>query len=276
MTAKLGVLIIHGMGKQQSDFADPLIRRLRRRLGPQAEDLVAFKACYWADILQAYQNRNWRNLVMDSHMEAQRLRDFFVSWLGDAVSYTVGYYKPSQHGYCEVHERICASLTELENEVETDAPLMVLAHSLGSVIMNNYIWDEQHPTSRKEVEPRTAFQRAETLSTFITYGSNIPLFLPPQEKIECITFPSPNLDEKYQAIAKWINIYDTDDVLGYPLKNIWTDTHGTLIQDMEVNIGLPLISETFFSHAFYDSDNDFLNIVHDQIQVNLAVSGIVA
>jgi hypothetical protein len=150
---------------------------------------------------------------------------------------------------------------------------MVLAHSLGSVIMSNYIWDAQHLDPKNEVLPKTPFQRTETLTSLITYGSNIPLFLPPRDTIECITFPWLQLSEKYREIARWINIYDKDDVLGYPLKDIWTETHGTVITDKMVNIGPPLIAETPISHAYYQNDDDFLSIVVEQIHLNLTLDG---
>jgi hypothetical protein len=206
-------------------------------------------------------------------MDWQDLRYFVVSWLGDAVNYLIGYYKPSQGAYSEIHECICSALSDLERLVEPGAPLMVLAHSLGSVIMSNYIWDAQHPDPRNEVLPKTPFERTEMLTSLITYGSNIPLFLPPRDEIDCITFPSPRLPEKYRAIARWINIYDRDDVLGYPLKDIWTNTHGTRIVDKTVNIGPLLVSATPVSHALYQNDPDFLNMVTEQIYLNLAASG---
>jgi hypothetical protein len=276
MSAKLGVLIIHGMGKQKGDFADDLIEGLVARLGSGVNDVVAFEPCYWAPVLQVYQDNTWDLLNQATRMDAKLLRNFVVSYLGDPVSYLSGYYKPRQHGYSDVHRCVLDSLCSLESKLEPGSPLIVLAHSLGSVIINNYIWDEQRPKSRNKKsalrEKKTPFQKAETLTSFITYGSNIPLFLPPQTKIECIRFPSPNLPEHYKKIAKWINVYDPDDILGYPLSTIWTETHGTIIEDKTIDVGFWPISETPFSHAFYHKDNDFIDIVVKEIEANLAVA----
>jgi len=46
----------------------------------------------------------------------------------------------------------------------------------------------------------------ETLTTLITFGSNIPLFLPPSPPIECIRFPHPVLPPQFAAAARWKNV----------------------------------------------------------------------
>ena len=96
--------------------------------------------------------------------------------------------------------------------------------------------------------------------------------MPPQDEIECITFPWPGLSEKYRNIARWINVYDPDDILGYPLRNLWTDSHGTLIEDRVIDVGFGPISGTPLSHAFYHSSRKFINIIMQQINANLAAT----
>ena len=111
----------------------------------------------------------------------------------------------------------------------------------------------------------------ETLTRLVTYGSTIPLFLPPTHPIECIQFPSPNLPPNLAAVAKWTNVFDAEDVLGYPLNDIWDIKHGTHIDDRTIDAGPFFASWTPFSHNFYEEDDDFLDIVVDQIRSILAV-----
>jgi hypothetical protein len=148
-----------------------------------------------------------------------------------------------------------------------DKPIVILAHSLGSVIMSNYMWDEQ---TGKGIGT-TPVEQCHTAVAFITYGSNNPLFLPPRDEIKCIRFPFDELPSKYRNEAKWINVFDPDDILGYPLHTIWTDTNGTVIHDTKINAGIWPISATPFSHSSYDNDGDFIDIVVSKLQAILAV-----
>lgn len=262
MAAKLGVFIIHGMGDHESSFAEKLIRQLYDRLGSlQAE--VAFESCYWAPILQKHQNLIWSRLQRNKGMNAKWLRKWVVSALGDPVCYMSGYFKPEQPVYTEIHECMRRSLQTLRGRLGSDdsKPLMIIAHSLGSVIVSNYIWDETHGRSLGQ----NSFEKTTTLTSLITYGSNIPLFLPPVSPIECISFPSPGLPAALAGVASWKNIFDPDDILGYPLNDIWDDKHGTTIQDIDINAGFWPISEMPAAHTKYDSDDDFIDIAYGEI-----------
>lgn len=268
MGGRLGVMIIHGMGDTQKNFADKLIAKLSKQLGKKAEQVV-FLPCYWSPILQKYQDQTWRNLLKGSRMDAKSLRKFIIGALGDAAGYLSGYFKSGQPAYKDIHEDVRSYLGKLEKKLNSSSPvpLMVLAHSLGSIIMSNYIWDEQ----TQQGIGKTPFECTETLTSFITYGSNIPLFLPPRSAIECIRFPSKDLPEKYKNVAQWINVYDPDDVLGYPLDTIWTKQNGTIIKDVTINAGIWPLSETPLSHTYYNEDGSFQKIVVEQMKAILDV-----
>lgn len=269
MTKQLGVLIIHGMGDPDPNFADGLIRRLSQRLDEQAERVV-FSACYWAPILQQHQDTIWRKVNEDNRLDWQLARKWVVSSLGDPVSYLAGFFKNNQPVYGDIHNLVRSRLEQLEAELDPGSrqPLMVLAHSLGSIIISNYIWDEQADQGIGQ----TSFERAETLTSLITYGSTIPLFVPPRTEIRCIRFPDAALPSPYRPVARWINLFDRDDVLGYPLQNIWTETQGTRIEDRQINVGSLFNSWTPYSHVQYHNDDDFQEVVVAQIQDILAVT----
>jgi hypothetical protein len=268
MAGKLGVMIIHGMGDHKKDFADNLIAQLTKRLGEKAEH-VEFVPCYWSPILQKYQDKTWERLLLGTRMDAKPLRKFIVGALGDPPGYLAGYFRDGHYAYDDIHECVRSSLATLESKLKSKdhVPLMVLAHSLGSIIMSNYIWDEQ---TGKGIG-KTSFEKTDTLTSFITFGSNIPLFLPPRDVVECIKFPPKNLPKPYKKVAEWVNVYDPDDILGYPLNTIWTKRNGTIIRDIPINAGLFPLSETPLSHSFYDDDHDFHRIVVEQINKVLDV-----
>ena len=270
MAARAGVLIIHGMGDPEPSFAEGLVRRLRQRLGEAADD-VAFEACYWAPIVQGKQDETWHRMLRSGRMDLKAVRRWVMSALGDPATYLSGFFRAGQPAYGDIHECVRSTLARISDALggRQDVPLVVIAHSLGSVIVSNYIWDEQ------QGEPaigRTPFERMESLTGLVTYGSTIPLFLPPGRLAVCIRFPPPMLPASQAAVATWKNIYDPDDILGYPLADIWDDTQGTRIVDIDINVGIWPASETPFSHTFYDRDDDFLEHVAELVSTVLAVA----
>lgn len=246
--------IIHGMGSPDSSYAQGLIDSLNKRLKGGITQLE-FEVCYWAPILQEQQDVTWRRLLLGKAMHVKALRKWVISALGDPATYLSGYFKAERPVYNEIHQCVRTSLNRLASRLGNadSKPLMILAHSLGSVIISNYIWDENNGNGIAA----TPFEKAETLVSLITYGSNIPLFLPPSPPIKCIQFPSPLLPPPLAALASWKNVYDPDDVLGYPLQHIWDDTQGTIIEDITINAGVWPMSETPFSHTLYNKDDDF-------------------
>jgi hypothetical protein len=270
MAARAGVLIIHGMGDPEPSYAEGLIRRVRERLGPSADD-AAFEACYWAPILQPKQDVTWQRMLRSGRMDLKAARRWIMSALGDPATYLSGFFRAGRPAYADIHACVRSTLARLSDALggRQDAPLVVLAHSLGSVIVSNYIWDEQQ--GAPEIG-RTPFERMETLTGLVTYGSTIPLFLPPGRPAVCIRFPPPMLPPPLAAAAVWKNIYDPDDVLGYPLADIWDDPQGTRIVDVDINVGLWPASETPFSHTFYDRDGDFLEHVVELVSAVLAIA----
>lgn len=268
MPGDLGVLIVHGMGRQRASFADRLMRRLARRLGAAAAR-VRLQPCYWGDILQRHQDVTWHRLTAPGKpLGWKPLRRWVTSSLGDPASYLSGYFKRGAPVYGEVHERLRASLEALAASLSSPrAPLVILAHSLGSVIVTNYLWDERG----KRRVGRTDFECCRTLVGLVTYGSNIPLFLPPAP-VECITFPPPELDPRYRDVARWINLYAPGDPLGYPLADIWDDRHGTTIEDVPVHAGPWPLSRTPLSHVLYQVDRRFVRTVVSLLRQILAAA----
>ncbi len=263
MLPTIGVLVIHGMGDQHEHFAEKLIASLRQRLGANSGS-VAFEPCYWADVLQHHQDQVWQRLKRSGVMSWQDSRQWVLSSFGDPPAYLSGFFRSGQQAYGIIHERVRSSLRILERQLDQHTPrsLVILAHSLGSVIVTNYIWDEQ----KNPTPGTTPFERTETLTKFVTYGSNIPLFLPPVRPIECIQFPWSSLPQPTRDRARWLNVYAPSDLLGYPLGNIWDNTHGTEIDDLTLYAGPWLISRTPFSHAFYDTDGQFQRLVTDEVR----------
>jgi hypothetical protein len=282
--AEVGVVIIHGMGDPDPAFAAPLVDGLSRQLGSDAT-AVAFEPCFWADILQAGQDTIWRRLQgAPSPMRLNLLREWIVATLGDPTGYLSGYERHGVPVLHSVHQRFADSLARVESRLASPAtaPLVVLAHSLGCVVVTNYLWNLEraagevaaaavsamHAGARevaRKVVGDTPVQRLETLTGLVTFGCNIPLFLPPVPPYECVRFPRPALRAELKATARWLNVYDPYDILGYPLNDLWDESHGTTIEDVALEVGMPGLSMTPLSHTFYWTDAGFQSLVGKEL-----------
>ncbi len=262
MAPEIGILVIHGIGNQDETFANGLINKVNGLLKKIGVDsgAVAWEPAYWANLLNKKEDDLLKNLSKDNPLRWTCIRRFVINVLADAVAYQRDQEEP-QDMYRLIHAKIRGSLGNLRTKLGgEDKPLIVIAHSLGSVIASNFIWDEQH----MEEKGRTSlgahpFERMETLASLVTFGSNIPLFtLALPDGPTPIKFPPNGLHDNLKANAKWLNFYDPDDVLGYPLKPIYGEV---VAEDIAINAGSWLTSWNPISHIEYWTDDDFTNRV---------------
>jgi hypothetical protein len=288
--AELGVVIIHGMGAPTKYFAQPLVDGINDLLGDDAP-AVAFESCFWSPILQNGEDEVWRRLdASKTPMELGFARERIVGALGDPTGYLSGYERGGVPAMHRVHECFADALARVEQRLVDPAssPIVVLAHSLGTVVVTNYLWNLERAAGEvgkpESVAPhpgraalRKTFgegpaQELKTLAGLITFGCNIPLFLPPSPHYECARFPRPALPAKLKQGARWLNVYDPYDVLGYPLNNLWDVPNDTVITDIVMEVGPLLISKTPLSHNYYWSDVGFQNLVTEALRRVLAAA----
>ena len=220
MTKTVAVAVIHGMGIQTRDpylpthvptFTTDLYARVEAELTGAGMRTVAWREIFWQDILQRRQDRYYDRLQHSGLVTV--LRKFVMTRLSDAASYRLP-SNPSDEVYSEIHGRVRSVLEELREDVAGDAPLVLVAHSLGAHILSNFIYDaiEKPPYIN-------GFVGFETLSSFITFGTNIPVFLMSiAEDDLCPMAPKVARDWQAGDPAWWLNHYDLHDPLAYPLE----------------------------------------------------------
>ena len=219
---------------------------------------IAWRAIYWADVLAPRQKEYLRAANRDNDLDFIGVRGFVISILSDASAYRK-VDSPQNTTYGLIHDRVREGIADLNSKLDDPgAPLIIMAHSMGGHIMSNYIWDMQHAPGDR---PRnlSPFERLHTLAGMITFGCNIPLFTFAYTKVEPIQFPAPDLPRPggVRDKAKWLNYFDPDDVLGYPLKSINTAYDAVVDEDIAINVGGLLSNWNFLSHTKYWTDNDF-------------------
>ncbi len=272
MAAKLGVLVIHGVGSQKKSFARPMIEEFERRISSHRE--IRWQPIWWAPILSKREKTLCDDLLLgiDENIIDRKLREFVVNFLGDATAYQPVRHK-SNTTYDKIHVRVHHSIVELKKKLgNEDKPVIVIAHSLGSVIISNYIWDRQ---KKQHLDPygATPFERLETLAGIITFGSPIPIFTLAYKKkdVKSIKFPPDALPSNLKSNAKWLNFFDVDDVLGWPLKHLSKSYKFRVSKDNKINVGGIFTSWNPLCHFKYWTDDDFTKPVAQYISDILKV-----
>jgi len=260
MGQKIAVAIIHGIGRTEPGFADGLMKDLRRRFaseGADAPDLV-MKPVYWSPVLQGGEDELWRRVKRGGPMDFTRLRRFMLDFAADAIAYQP--LPREKRVYEAIHRVVAQTLRVLAREAGPKAPLCVIAHSLGTVVASNYLYDLQ-TAPRKDILPKgvkkemekTPLEKGETLALLYTLGSPIALWsLRYTDFGKPVRVPAPGLKKHWPKLSgEWVNFYDEDDVIGYPLKTVNAAYGVAVTRDRAVSVGGVFTGWTPLSHTDY-------------------------
>jgi len=274
MTQKIALLLVHGIGKQDENYAHQISYELKKQFSehikkanprnPAAELVV--EPVYWAPVLQKAEDKLWNKLKKGGAMNFTNLRRLMIDFAGDSIAYMKD--GDNREIYDAVHCVIAKSIDKLGHHAGQKAPLGIMAHGIGSVMVSNYIWDIQHHSEEHplvsdnhcKIMDNTPIERGETLCKLYTLGSPLALWSLRHENFgKPIDFPPKKLKELYPDIeTEWINYYDKDDIMGYPLKTLSKDYKDAVTYDIEINVGNFLSSWNPASHMGYWNDNDVI------------------
>ena len=301
---KLAVLFVHGVGIREPDYARSAIRELRKEFarstnGAAAVDDLLIESVYWSPAVMEREDRLLKGAFPDRaggwfsglnnlthrisngsnlsllplalsglvrHVPGMprihwpTLRWAVSNFVGDIVAYQVS--PNSRVVYDAVHACIDEALQRLAAQAP-DAPLIVVAHSLGSVIAADHFYD-LHKGRRSAATP---LERGETFTSFYTLGSPIALWM---ERFgdfsQPVTIPGKTSDDPViAAAAEWINFYDADDVLAYPLKGLSADYDEAVDEDRSVSVGAMLLGMSPVSHVAYWNDKSVLRPIANSL-----------
>ena len=259
---KLAIAVIHGMGSEDQFFSVELKHRITEEYvsaeeGRHEDDLI-YQEIYWGDLVKEQQKSLIESSNYKKDLTYMNLRELIVDHLGTTLAYRTSMYDVIQKRVKESLSKLC-SLRRVDPE---KTPLVVLAHSFGSVIMSDYIYDiqkRQAETADGTIEGMSNLEQFKTLAGFITFGTPMALFSLQSDS----AFASPinivgsELPEKIKERVQWNNFYDKDDIIAYPLKGI-NDTYSELITgDYEINVGSAATSWNPACHNGYWEDEDF-------------------
>lgn len=274
--ADVALITVHGMGETAPSYADDLAQRLRARIGHSFERQVDVRAVYYQEILQANEQEVWRRVTGNSEVRYDKLRKFLLFGFGDAAGLE-NRKEDSGSVYELAQIEIAKTLLDAYVANGPDTPVVLLSHSLGCQVLSSYIYDAQKARSGVPVaagvwkdidhwsrtlqgralsESEKAFLACGTALGWITTGCNIPIFVAAHKEMTIIPINPP------RPSFKWINIYDPDDVLGWPLQPL-SEGYRLLVEDRPINAGKGVInwivkSWNPMSHASYWQDEEVI------------------
>ncbi len=250
--SKIGVLTLHGVGSQREgvDFDASLRRSLQEKAGQKVT--IVMKSVYYHGGSLERQEKLWDGYDRLEDANARSLdqkifRRVMLATLGDALAYSNN-PKDASSFYRRVHEKVRDAVDQLETELAGTAPVAVVAHSLGCKVIFDYLCDAQSGEGIWEGKQHPSeFQQLASLRLLVTTGCSLPFF----------QSATPEAQHRFFRAHKdfqWINFYDRDDLLGWPLRPLG-GRFERLVQDKERN-GLGSILTSHINYWRHDQLNN--------------------
>jgi hypothetical protein len=270
--ADVALMTVHGMGETPPDYAADLGQRLHTRIGPRFMRQADMRAVYYQDILKPNEREIWRRVAGEGIVRYEHLRKFLLFGFADAAGLENRKEDPGSV-YELAQIEIAKTLLDIYSGNGADTPLVLLSHSLGCQVLSSYIYDAQKARNgipvaagvwrdidhwsrtlqgRALTEPEKHFLACGTALGWITTGCNIPIFVAAHKEMAIIPIAAP------RPSFKWLNLYDPDDVLGWPLQPL-SEGYRMLVEDRAINAGHGVInwlvkSWNPLSHSSYWQD----------------------
>lgn len=243
---QVALIAVHGMGETPPDYADGLMAGVRTRLGKLA-DAAVMRSVYYHSILYDNQRTVWDRTAATGKVRYDALRKFVLYGLGDAAG--LENRKEIPGSVYELAQGEIATALLSAHAARPGMPVVFVAQSLGGQVLSSYIYDAQKAAAGQPVSAGiwrnidvwagravgralTASERvflgAGTCAGLVTTGCNIPIFVAAHKEMHIIPIAPPT------SLFKWINFYDPDDVLGWPLQPL-SSGYRALVEDRPIN-----------------------------------------
>ncbi|MGH8854304.1 MAG: hypothetical protein ACREWI_08500 [Telluria sp.] len=275
--AEVAFITVHGMGVTPPTYADALMERLRGKLGAPAGQVV-MRSVYYQKILQGNEEFIWDQTRAHSTVRYGDLRKFVLFGFGDAAGLETRKEIPGS--VYELAQGEIAKALLSAHAVRPGMPVVFVAQSLGGQVLSSYIYDAQKAAKglpvgagiwrnidawseaalgRTLTASEKHFLGAGTCAALVTTGCNIPIFIAAHKLMHIIPIAPPT------SLFKWINFYDPDDVLGWPLQPL-PGGYRELVEDRMVNASggvasLLLRSWNPFAHNSYWDDASVVDTI---------------
>ncbi|PWF48798.1 hypothetical protein [Massilia glaciei] len=273
----VALITLHGMGETPPDYAGEILKPLRKKMGSLL-DAVDVRPVYYQEEMQANQREIWTRIDEHSKVHYDALRKFLLFGFGDAAG-----LESRKDDDASVYELaqvdIARALLQARRANHKDTQVVFLTHSLGGQVLSNYLYDAQKKrrggtvsagvwkdpdhTLRNISGPggltpdEKNFLRGDNCIGWISTGCNIPIFVAACKEMHIRPIDPPRNG------FKWLNLYDPDDVLGWPLQPL-SAGYRALVEDRAINSGNGAINFILKSwnpsaHSSYWTDDDVVD-----------------
>lgn len=273
---KLGILVIRGAGSTGFDRQKKFISKVNERLSKKGLDIskLVYEYIDWYEPLESQQVLLLDRMLdhPELRLKSKTLRKFLITNITDLINYG-GKTNMPDYAYKETHEKVNLAVSRLQAKLPPNSPLLILASSMGTEIINNHLWDLQQ-SPNDDLSNKTAFERFQTLVGLFTFGNNIPIFssFSKIDELRPIQFPMPGTIPDLESNAVWENYYDKNDPLGYPIKFINENYAKANVTDIQIGVGNILSFWNILSHFGYWTSkklqrrvSDFIETLFDKI-----------
>lgn len=280
------LLTVHGMGETPREYAEQLFRTLHDRLGEAAAQ-VDFRSIYYQDILKPNQETVWARSQAGARLHYDELRRFLLFGFGDAAG--LENRKELTGSVYELAQAAIARQLLGVYKFAPDSRIVFLAQSLGCQVLSSYVYDAQKALGGgtvaagiwKDIDAwsmralghrlsadERRFLAGVNCTAIVTTGCNIPIFVAAHKTMDIkpIAPPTPGFE--------WINIYDPDDALGWPLQPL-SPEYAALVQDRVINAGQGMVNWILkswnpASHSAYWGDGQVLGVLGEILRAQVA------
>lgn len=241
---KIAILSIHGIGQQNPGFANKFHKKLINNL--KGYDVKCFEF-EWQHLIEPKENLLVNGLF---GLSWKLTRSFALNYVGDVIAYA----KDSIF-YKSCHKELDEKLSEISEWAE-DGKIFIVAHSLGTIISYNYIYNLQNIEALgNKIFKAQSVSWLDKLDTVFFLGS--PLYIYSLQK---------DAGGKPIKVKNWINIYSPFDIISYPIKCINKDFKDSNIEDISIASGGLLYGWNPISHVTYFDSNKVCSVIIKKIK----------
>ncbi len=250
----MNIIFVHGMGDEKPgssyEFRDRIVQAATGKTKTaQGVTSIRWHECYWAPVTQSDEVELYGQIG-----RAGFLHRYMFSSLGDIVAYSRLPYSPNKYDEIQKCFKESVQWCSHESDPNGKSPLIVIGHSLGSIIASDGLWD---------LFKSGAFPTNLTLHAFFTLGAPIALF--------ALRYGLKNFNKPIRPPV-WVNFYYKADLVAFPLK-VLNDAYdeavtkdvclspGNLIRELIARIPIAGI----ISHSWYFDDKRVIGEIVSQI-----------
>lgn len=234
--SKVAIVYIHGQGTYKENSYKEMMENVLGEVEYNKSQVEIFPVMYYSKI-QGNQDKLLSRMNSVPWM-LSRIREKLVSSFGDPSTI---YFNKKEYDY--VMSKVKDQFINAQKYVGNKGHIVLIGHSLGSIIASNYLWDANK-----------AGIKYTNLKLMITTGSPLFVFISGKDVDDIKPI------RKQSFRFKWINFYNSRDPLSSEYEN-FSPEYKDLVEDVKIKGGL-----YFFAHGKYKSSKKCYKRIAKEIQ----------